>query len=314
MAGPSGEQLGSSGVEGGGEDQVDVNDLVRDFETRHTQTSQALQGTQERLQKTDSRLEQTAATLDRVRAALVGESGNKAEPTDPADAVISHYEAEMEQLINAALAAEKQGRPIPVTVKIGLNSMQGLIDQAKQNKDLRQQVAKLTQGVARANDPDARINDTAYTTMEAYLGNALDSVFGQNPEDDQLTQTKAAQFEAVSRLITREVQDIQKTDPATWDRIRRSPKDQRALVSHFVKQVIPARARELMYEDQVRKTDLTADDLRQAWMESKQIENQAERRAVQAQLRPQLLAAMVPQRGRSRQAPGRSGASINDLF
>jgi hypothetical protein len=317
MAGQSAGQAASSGVDtggaGGGED-IDVNELVRDFETRHGQTSQQLQATQERLQKTDGKLEQTAATLERVKAALTGATDKETAAADPADAVIAHYETQMENLINAALAAEKQGRPIPVTVQIGLNSMQGLIDQAKQNKELRAQVMRLSQGVQRATDPDLRINDDAYRVMEGYLGNALDSVYGVNREDPSLNQLKGVQFTAVSKLITGEIEDLQKTDPATWDQIRRSPAKMKGMVQHFVKQVIPQRARELMYEDEVRRTELSADDLKVAWLESKRIPDPEERRAVQAKLRPQLLAAMVPQRGRARQSQGRAGMSINDLY
>src|SRR5690606_33589360 len=71
-------------------------------------------------------------------------------------------------------------------------------------------------------------------------------------------------------LIVNEINRLKREDPGSWNRIRRNPRDQQAMVSHFVKLAIPPKARELMELDHIRSTDMSEAELMAAWQSAKE--------------------------------------------
>ncbi|HBR25990.1 MAG TPA: hypothetical protein DD732_02950, partial [Rhizobiales bacterium] len=213
----------------------------------------------------------TNKVLDNIRRAVSGDEKEGAAAVDPADAKIAHYQQQIDQYVQAAITAERQGRPIPLTVNAAIESLQGLIAQTEENKILRERLGKMESQVARVSDPGHNINMQAYSSMDSQVINALNTVYGSG---DEYSDVKTAQFEAVSKLIIKEVKELQTNEPDVWDRIRRNPVDQKKLVNHFVTQVMPPKARQLMQDDEVRRTPLTLQDLQQAWEESKDLKNE----------------------------------------
>jgi len=244
----------------------------------------------------------TSRVLDNIRRAVVGDESKAAE-ADPADAKIAHYQQQIDQYIAAAVQAERQGRPIPLTVNAAIESLQGLIAQTEENKLLRERLGKMESQVARVSDPSHNINMAAYSSIDSQVQNALNTIYGSG---DEYSDVKTAQFQAISNLIIKEVKELQSEEPDVWERSRRNPVDQKKLVNHFVKQVMPPKARQLMEEDDIRKTPLTLADLQQAWEESKDLKNEAQRKEIQGQLRPQILEMVY---SRSRKGGGKGGAN-----
>jgi len=99
----------------------------------------------------------TSRVLDNIRRAVVGDESKAAE-ADPADAKIAHYQQQIDQYVQAAITAERQGRPIPLTVNAAIESLQGLIAQTEENKILRERLGKMESQVARVSDPGHNIN------------------------------------------------------------------------------------------------------------------------------------------------------------
>lgn len=287
----------SSGSESG----VDVNALMEDmrqqFEAPLTESRREVADLRDGHKRTNQ-------VLENIRRAVAGDE--KPADADPADAKIAHYQQQIDQYIAAAVQAERQGRPIPLTVNAAIESLQGLIAQTEENKLLRQRLGKMEGQVARVSDPGHSIDMQAYSSIDSQVQNALNTIYGKG---DEYSDVKSSQFQAITGMIIKEVRDLKENEPDVWERIRRNSSDQKALVNHFVKAVIPPRARQLMEEEDIRTTPLTLGDLKQAWEEAKDIKDPTARSEIQSRLRPQIL-SMVYARGKK--GGGKGGA--NDVF
>jgi hypothetical protein len=241
----------------------------------------------------------TKAMLDGIKKAITGE---EAEAPDPYDVKIKHYEGLIDQYLGAAIEAERAGKPIPLTVQNALESFKGQIDLLQENKRVTKELATLKDAVEKATDPSRAVDQTAFSSMDSLLINGLNTVYGAT---DDMEPVKRSQFRAVAQTINTEIQRLQQEEPHMWDRIRRHPEDQRKLVNHFIRQAIPPRARELMEEDQVRRTPMTDAQLKQAFREARGIEDPQTKEATRTQIRQQLLERMVG---------GKRGGAINDLY
>lgn len=307
-AASSANSTGSEGGQGGGGagPDVNVNELLENF--RQEMETPLSQGA---AQINDLRQQnaQTQKVLERIKAAVSGDEGDGKGAGDPIDTQIEHLQGQVDQYIAAAIEAERRGKPIPLTVNSALEGFQGQIMLLKQIKTLQATNKELTGKVDRVSNPGHMIDQQAYAHLDSAVLNALNTVYGTT---DDVEPVKEAQFKAVTSLIGKEINDLRANNPELWDRIRRNPQDQQKLVSHYVKQVIPPRARQLLEDEQVKKTPLTLADLQQAWKQTEQIEDQESQRELRAQLRPKILEHIY---ARSRGQRGQTERPrANDLF
>lgn len=297
----------SSGAEGGqgqggGEGSADISQILEQHRQALEQQTSLFGQSQNEIKTLKDQNAATQAVLDRIKNAVGGGKAEDAAEADPFAAQIQHYTGLIDEYLGAAIEHERQGKPIPLTVKNAIESFQGHIKQLELNRSMSAELAKLKQQVAKATDPSHAIDQQAYGNIDSFVISGLDTVYGHG---DQMEEVKTAQFRTVTQQITNEVKRLHKEDPDMWDRIRRNPADQRKLVNHFIKLSVPPRARELMEEDQIRKTPVTLPMLQEAWQESKEIKDPAQRAKIQSVLRHQILEATVMK--------GRGGGSINNL-
>jgi len=312
MAGDSQGSQNSSGANqggaqgGGGSDAV--QQMLQDHQQRFESMGNELQTTRQQAESFRQQSEKTAGVLDRIKGALTGDQAPK---LDPDDEEIAHYQGQIDEYIAAAIEAERRGKPIPVTINAAIKSFQGQIARIEQIKELKGRLSGIEGKVNQAADPQNQINMQAYSNIDSFTINALQQVYGAGQD---MEDVRNAQFKSVASLLTAEIKSIQKDAPDLWDRIRRNPEDQKRIVTHYVKQVVPPRARELMEQDTIRKTPITLPDLKTAWDEAKEIEDPAVRAEIQAKLRPQMLEHIYSRSRNSRGQDQQQRTGINDLF
>src|SRR5690606_7664562 len=130
-----------------------------------------------------------------------------------------------------------------------------------------QKIAEMERKLESVMNPDRNLDNQAGLAMEGFLQSAMSTIYG---EDERSAPIRQAQFDATAKVIVGEINRLKRADPDSWNRIRREPRAQQAMVSHFVKQVIPPKARELMELDHIRGTEMTEQELWSAWQDAKE--------------------------------------------
>ncbi len=220
-------------------------------------------------------------------------------PQEPKEAdPVSEFEAEMDQVINAAIESERAGRPIPMTARAHIAALQARIEQAKFQKEMLSQIQELKAATQRANDPQAAINNSAYATMDNFVQNSLDQIYG---DGQNYIPVKRAQFDAVTKRMSGVIHELKTKAPEKWDRIRRSKELMQGFVQHHVKEILPPKAVQLLEQDHLSKTEMTTDELWRAFQEAGAIQNPEERKSVRERIRQDIVGRMGPA---ARRRPG----------
>lgn len=264
------------------------------------------------LGKRDQQLGKTQKTIDNLRQALMNdgdEGGGSKKNADPIDSEITQTESEMDEIIAAAMAAEKAGRPIPLTANTAIKSLQFKIQALKDKQVHQKEMADMKAQLARLNNPKTQIDTTAFSNMDSHLMSSLQTIFGPNED-------VGPQFDAISNTLIAEIQDLKKNDPKMWDRISRDRQAQVKMVNYFVKKSIPPRARQIMEEDQIRRTPLSIGELQAAFTEAKEITNSEKdpRRREQAAKHMSSIRQEILSRLMTKAMGGASKTRMSELF
>lgn len=282
--------------------EVDLQEVLQRNKSQLDQQRQENQKLQQELEKVRGDASGASKRIKEIESFFRGDQ-NKEPEADPVGDEVKQLEAEMDEYLSAAIEAERQGRPIPLTVNSAIKSLQHQIRYAKENSEMRKKLEALEGKLDQSSHPELGLDRQAYSNIDTQIESALSQIYGNDPD------VVDAQFDVVSKRVAREVTELQKEDPVAWRRIRKNPDAQRKLVNHFVQQHIPPRARQVLEEDHIRRTPMSADDLLQAFREAKE---KAPTDPVAAKelskIRQELLAARF-----SRDFKTRGGGST-DLF
>ncbi len=252
-AGASGSSENSSGSDEGG--AVDYGEILQSHEQAFKQQSKTV----DQLRRS---LDQSTETMGRVKRAFAGDDPPE---QNPLEAAIKGHEELMDYFLQQGLEAERQGRAIPLTVTLGTKLAQQGIEAEKRYAKLEAKFEKLNRSVQRQEDPNFQLTDRAAAAMEGMLQDGLSQVYGGDPSSER---TRNAQFAAVAGRITEEIQDLQKNDPGTWDKIRRNPAAMRKMVNYFVQDQLPPRVREMLENQRVQDTVMTTRELHSAFAQA----------------------------------------------
>lgn len=260
------------------------------------------------LGKRDAELGKTKSTIDKLRQALMDGDGEQRH-SDPIDTEIAETEAELDRIIGIALESEKRGKPIPLTANTAIKSLQFKIKTLQDKKASSAELAELKAKVAQLSNPEVQIDQQAFSNLDQVLMHQLSSIYGPNENVENI-------FDAVSKDIVSEIRDLKKNDPKMWQRIARDKTAQTKMVAHFVKRAIPPRARELLEEDQIRRTPLSMDELqaafqeaKSAWMQEKNPRKVEEMKGHMSKIRQQILSRMM-----EKHMGGASRTRMSELF
>lgn len=223
---------------------------------------------QSQYQQAESQSRETAETLSKIRQVFTPED---TAPVDKENQFLDYY-------LQQSLEAEKNGTPIPLTTNLAVK----LVETRKQLEEVQ---AKLDQALKRVEtiaDPTVAADNAAYTAIDNMLESTLASIYGEN----EFTPQK---FQAVAGEIVAEVKRLQESEPAVWDKIRRSRQYQEQMVRYFVEKSVPQRARQIMRAEQVRNTPMGRNDLLQALREANEIQDSKTRSRIKDKIRQEFL-------------------------
>lgn len=244
-----------------------------DFQALFGQTQEKLKVTEEKAERVTKDFEsfkgetqKMQETLNRIRSAVVGDE--KTEDADPYESEISAINGEIEDYIAKAMEAERAGRPMPVTAKIGIENAKFRIKSLEKEREQAKKIKELEDKLGKVANPEYVNLQQLYDNTDHMVQSALNGIY---PDDDQYNEVKNTQFEAITKQIGKAFAELRKDHADDFQRLRRDPQALRKLVNHFVKQNIPPVARQLMEQDEVRRKPMSFEDYFAAFREQKEI-------------------------------------------
>jgi hypothetical protein len=297
--GAGGTQPGIPTGQGGGA-QINYQEL---FESTKADLGKA-QGELGRQRQTISQLSKKTAETDKTIGALRNVFAPEQQQSDPTEDRLSQLEAELDQVIATGIEYEKAGRPINVTVRNAVRSLEFQIEQEKRNRALNGELAEVKKKLDAVSNPDVQLDQRAGQIMDDALMTALDTVYGVG---DELGDTKVAQWNAIIQQMAAEVKGLKREKPELWNQIRRNPQKLHRLVNHFITKNMPPRARQLIEQEQLENEPVTMADLKQAYDEAKAIQDPRERNAWMTKIRQEILAFTYNRGSNERRGAGGGG-------
>ena len=254
---------------------------------------QAFAGQQEALHQTQAQFEalaresaqyrqQTAKDLETV--SRMRDVFNPKEQTGPDP--VAEWEQNLDYYLAEGLKAEKAGRPMPLTVNLGVSHYQTLIAQHKERQQYQAQMAEMRQQLEAMQNPQVKINDQAFSTLDTEIKRGLDSLYGAGATN---INQKRALFQAVSSQLVPVLERLQKEEPQRWDMMRRDPAALSDLAQRALRGTVPPKALAMLAQEQLQNTEMPISELKQALMEAKSIEDPVERSSVMGQIRQQIF-------------------------
>lgn len=250
-----------------------------DFEALFNEQKQATEKFAKELKSTKGDLNEGKATLEKLKKAL---SPDVDLPVDDMKSELARIEAEENELYDAALKAEKAGKPISLTVKNGLRTLALEKRYLTDMKAMKEENAKLKEKAEAAADPQQAQMSLAYSNIDTLIERNLETIYG---EGDEYEDVKSAQVNSITKLISKELLKQQQENPKVFQRIMRDKQAQSKLVAHFVELNMPPRVRQMLQEDEIRRTPTSTSDLVTTFREARDKGD----KATAAKLRTQLF-------------------------
>lgn len=250
-----------------------------DFRGAHERTSRELESTRGELEKLRGKADADGKVLERLRSAFDPESTKGPSQKE-------QLESEMDEVINAAYAADKAGKSIPLTTKAYLHALQNRIDLLNFMEEMRGTTKDIGAKAEAANDPQTTVNRGAYARLDASIQRGLDQLYGM---DDSSAPTKSHLFKAVTGQVIDYIKKLQKAKPEVWDRIRRDPGELDRMALHYLKQTLPPQAVRMMEQQNLQNTPMTEGELMRAFQEAEEIQDPKQRRSVRDRIRGEIL-------------------------
>jgi hypothetical protein len=172
-----------------------------------------------------------------------------------------------DDVLRTALEAEKQGQPIPLTVKISTE----LRNAQKSNEQLMKEIQELKAKNQIKENPNFQADQAAYNHIDMFMSQELKNAFGQN--------VPKAVAVAVTQDLVQKIQDEQRTNPERWKEIRSNPQLMQRIARNAVAQTIPQQARQLSHQYQQENAVYSPDEIKENIAEAQQLLRSAEVRS-----------------------------------
>lgn len=274
------------------DDSTDDDSLDGDGDGSDIETQAFLrefQQTKDELGSTKKSLADQSKAIESMRQGLRQIAGG--EPTrnksdDPDLAELEEVEARIDKVMKMFEDAAEKGQKMPITKEAALAMFDSQIAQIKKNIDQRKEMKKLEAEVAALKDPETRANNEAFQAMDLLIQNHAENLFG--PGDATEAQKEGFAM-AVVKQINDEIKRLIETDQASWRKIRRSPNLRERMVTYFVEQNIPAKAKQIIEQERMAKHEFSMGELQAAFMEAKRIKDPDKRRERVAMIREKMM-------------------------
>lgn len=278
---PAPQQGGAGGGDAGGDNVVDL-------ETYRQHFAPIIEQQNNQIRQLESYNQQNQRVLTRLQKAFTGEEepqlGKDGKPIKQkkANPKVGQYGQSLDFLLQSALKGEREGRPFPVTTEIGSDFYEFAMEALQREEAMREQLDAMKAQLDKQGNPRKVIWDQSMMDFDNLIRNAMATIYGA---DETYGMQRDAQWDAVSKQIMTELQDLAQNEPDTLDAILRSPQKRRDMVTHFTKMNIPPRARQILEEQRLQNTVQSSADLEKAWLQAEAIEDPRERNAVRTKIR-----------------------------
>lgn len=198
------------------------------------------------------------------QTAQLGEKTAKFEQTlNKLESVFNKEEPKPDQwyddVLRAAIEAEKHGQPIPLTVQIATQ----LRKAESTNEQLMAELAELKKREQIRSNPEFTSDQAAYNQIDMYMGRELESAFaGDIPKP-------VAQ--AITADLVEKIRWEQQNNPDQWRSIRSNPAVMQKIVRNAVAQFIPPQARQIAAQHAQANAEYAPDDMLGAIREAQQM-------------------------------------------
>ena len=266
---------------------INFQELFETTQKELQSTKAETQELQQRLKLVGDESQKTGSELKRIRQAITGEDEGAAKKSQT-ETQIEELQSQLDALLDQAMELDRKGQSIPITTNIGVQSLKFQIDALKQRESDRQEIEKLKAQIKEQSDPSRQAEQMAFSHMDSHLEQVLATIYG--PKEDV-----SAQRQVISATVIKELKDLRQKDPETFGRLVRDQAAQKSLVNHFAERIIPPKAREILKQDEIRRTPLGVGELMDAFREAKEAAAKGDASAKEyvVQIRQQLLERMT---------------------
>lgn len=264
------------------EDDGDGGDLSQAFLKEFQQTKDELGTTKKTIADQSKAIESMRQGLRQI----AGGEPTRNKSDDPDLAELEEVEARIDKVMKMFDEAAEKGQKMPVTRESALTMFDSQIAQIKKNIEQRKEMKKLEAEVAALKDPETRANNEAFQAMDLLIQDHAENLFG--PGDATEAQKEGFAM-AVVKQINTEIKNLIENDHNAWRKIRRSPNLRERMVTYFVEQNIPAKAKQIIEQERMAKHEFSMGELQAAFKEAKAIKDPTIRRERVAFIREKMM-------------------------
>jgi len=169
-----------------------------------------------------------------------------------------------DDVLRAAMEAEKQGQGMPLTVKISTQ----LLEQQKANAKLMAELEQLKSRENMRSNPQFQMDQAAFNHIDQFMSRELEAAY-----DGSIPKPVAV---AVTQDLVQRIQHTQQHDPELWSRIRSNPELMQRVVRQAVAQAVPPEARRVVAQQALENATYSPQDIQASIREAQELMQQAE--------------------------------------
>lgn len=286
----------------GASDEFDYSQQIEDFGTTLLKQQEALRERDETISTLKGDLDGTKSTIDKLRKVFVNDDDKK--PDRGAD-----FKKLLAEVNDAELEDKKRGgKGLPLTTKIGKQFSEFAQTTLEKNEKLEKELEDMKKQMGLQSNPAFQNMQRINHVAENMVDEALDKLYG---EEDDTKQVKSFQGDSIKSMIQKEIRDM--IEKKEYDNLKKlnNPKNVRGMVSHFAKQILPPKVRQILDEEHLKNQPADPKQLMSALKEANAklaaAETDAEFRhweKIATEIRQDFLAETM----------GKKGGSINSIL
>jgi len=247
---------------------LDIQDGGADYGTQIEEFGSVLSRQQAELNRSGETIKSLRGELDKnssitekLRKVFVGDD----EAPDPYKQRSASFEALAAELDREALEDQKRGgKGLPLTTKIGKELSEFARATLTQNQKLEQDIKELKNKVDVQSNPAVQNMQRITMVADNMTDEALEVMY---PGEDS-AQVRQFMGDSVRTMINKEIRQMVKNNELDDIKKLNNPKAVRGMVNHFMAQILPPKAREILENERIQNEPANPKDLMIAFREA----------------------------------------------
>ena len=247
---------------------LDIQDGGTDYGTQIEEFGSVLSRQQAELNRSGETIKSLRGELDKnssitekLRKVFVGDD----EAPDPYKQRSASFEALAAELDREALEDQKRGgKGLPLTTKIGKELSEFARATLTQNQKLEQDIKELKNKVDVQSNPAVQNMQRITMVADNMTDEALEVMY---PGEDS-AQVRQFMGDSVRTMINKEIRQMVKNNELDDIKKLNNPKAVRGMVNHFMAQILPPKAREILENERIQNEPANPKDLMIAFREA----------------------------------------------